>query len=305
MLILERRMECQLDPSDTECDSSIVSEPGQREACSSRMFPPFVCQHGQASHGMIPTIDATKNGPEAKAPRKSPGAFELKFIINERCALDIMEWARIYLDPDPHSDAEVGDGYRVNSLYLDTSQFDVLQRAGVFEGRKYRLRRYGRESRVWLEEKRKRKSFVRKRRVSVGDLDLSTLFGQIAEVNWDGIWFRRKVDQWNLRPICQITYQRFARLKETDDGPVRMTIDNQLVASRADGWHVPVDSFSGASLLNGTRILELKFRSAMPVVFHELIEQHQLQVTSFSKYRESFEKCPSLKALLCNKIEGL
>jgi hypothetical protein len=92
------------------------------------------------------------------------GAFELKFVVDEDRAAAIVDWANRHLEPDPHSDPETGHGYRVNGLYLDTPAFDVFHRNGVFRRRKFRLRRYGSESTIWLEQKRKRRGRVRKRR---------------------------------------------------------------------------------------------------------------------------------------------
>ena len=71
---------------------------------------------------------------------KSRGAYELKFLVAEDRAREIMDWARTHLAPDPHSDSESNDGYRVNSLYLDTPKFDVFHRTGFCGRRKYRLR---------------------------------------------------------------------------------------------------------------------------------------------------------------------
>lgn len=238
-------------------------------------------------------------------PAKSHGAFELKFLINDAQATEIIEWARKTLDPDPHFDPELGDGYRVNSLYLDTSDFDVFHRTTGFRQQKFRLRRYGREPKVWFEQKCKRKGFVRKRRTASDDCEIAKRLTQSADPSWDGHWFREKVDQRGLRPVCQITYQRFARIGTNDDGPIRMTIDDSLIARLAQGWLVPQGSIEGIPLLEGQRILELKFRGAMPGAFRRLIEKHQLRLTPFSKYRTSVEECVPLDCLAGDESRGL
>ena len=239
-----------------------------------------------------------------QTPAKSHGAFELKFLIDDRQATELIAWARMNLTPDPHFDPEFGDGYRVNSLYLDTDDFDVFHRTTGFRQQKFRLRRYGRESVVWFEQKCKRKGFVRKRRTSADDGDIAKRLVLSADANWEGHWFRDKVDQRGLRPVCQITYQRFARMGANDDGPIRMTIDDNLIARLAQGWQVPKEAIEGIPLLEGQRILELKFRAAMPGAFRRLIEKYQLQLTRFSKYRTSVEECVPLDCLAGDESRG-
>lgn len=233
-------------------------------------------------------------------PHRLQGTFEMKFLVDEGRAADIMIWAREHLDADPHADPQLGDGYHVNSLYLDTPHFDVYHRADSFRQRKYRLRRYGCEGLVWCELKRKRRGLVRKRRISVDELDLSFRLTSMNEADWEGDWFRSQLDVQCLRPVCQVTYQRFARMKATDEGPMRLTIDSRLTARLCHDWLVPSNPLDevpqrlGTPLLNDQRILELKFRGAMPLMFQRLVEEQQLQVTSFSKYRTSVEECVPL-----------
>ena len=252
----------------------------------------------------VTAIDDANSIIQTPASKKSRGTFELKFLVDDDQAKEIIVWARQHLDADPHFDPEFGDGYRVNSLYLDTPQFDVFHRMDGFRQQKYRLRRYGRESLIWFEQKRKRKGLVRKRRVPVQESEVSSRLILPAEMEWDGHWFRRKVDEQALRPVSQIIYQRFARIKTTDEGLIRLTIDDGLTARVVDDWEVPSGSLNGVSLLDGKRILELKFRGTMPGLFKRLIEQQQLQVTSFSKYRTSVERCvPKDRLMGCESKE--
>lgn len=260
---------------------------------------------GLANH--VSLVDGEQAGATTDAiarSKKTRGAYELKFLIDESQALHIMAWAREHLDADPHFDPELGDGYLVNSLYLDTPKFEVFHRMEGFRQQKYRLRRYGREELVWFEQKRKRKGLVRKKRISVDEPEISNRLVLPADPAWDGNWFRGKVDEQQLRPVCQITYRRFALVKPTDDGHMRLTIDDRLTARLADGWQVPKGPLEGVGLLDGKRILELKFRGAMPALFRGLVEQQQLQVTSFSKYRTGVEECVPLDALVGDKSQG-
>src|SRR6185503_15586261 len=49
--------------------------------------------------------------------------------------------------------------------------------------------------------------------------------------DWSGRWFERRLRARDLRPVCQVTYLRTARVGATAAGPFRLTIDSQLMAS--------------------------------------------------------------------------
>lgn len=232
------------------------------------------------------------------------GAFELKFLVDEERVATIMAWADTHLEPDPHSDPETGHGYRVNSLYLDTPGFDVFHRIGIFRRRKLRLRRYGSEPTIWLEQKRKRQDHVRKRRSPVAESDLVRLLTLPTDSAWDGLWFRQRLDDQRLSPVCQISYQRFARVGSVAEGMVRLTIDSDLRARPADGWQVPTSSLAGKSLINGQRIVELKFRETLPTLFRGLIQDLHLEPAPFSKYRTSIAACVPPTRLATDPVSG-
>ena len=217
------------------------------------------------------------------------GGYELKFLVDERQARDVMAWARRHLVADPHGDiaGDDADCYRVNTLYLDTPGLDVFHRTGLLGRRKYRLRRYGAEPVVWLEVKQKRAGVVRKRRGAVAEADLvSRLVGPIGGDADADRWFRDRVDRHELRPACRVTYRRFARLGPTPGGAVRLTLDDEIRGETAEGWNVPSAPLDAPPLLEGRKVLELKFRGAMPGLFRGLVMDFGLEPGKFSKYRE-------------------
>lgn len=226
----------------------------------------------------------------------SSGAREMKFVVPDDVAHVIHNWARQHLKPDPHA-GDREDGYHVNSLYLDTSSFDTFRRQPGFRRRKFRLRRYGQESTIWLEVKRKHNGYVRKRRVSVAEVHLIERLSQPDDLEWEGMWFRRRLDQRQLRPVCQVTYRRFARIGTSSTGPIRLTIDRDLFASDATGWQVPSAPLLGEPLLMTQRIVEFKFRDVLPASFRGLIQDLRLEPATFSKYRESVVACVPLSRL--------
>lgn len=234
-------------------------------------------------------------GPSQPASR---GTYEVKFLIDESRNQAVREWATTHLQPDPHSSPKLGYGYCVNSLYLDTPAFDVYHRGEGFRQRKYRLRRYGDEAAVWLELKRKNDGQVRKRRTLVPDADLPSKLVFPAMETWEGRWFQQRLEKLQLRPICQVTYQRFACVGMSINGPLRLTIDSHLHCQPASGWNIPTAPLNANPFLQHQHVLELKFREAIPGSFRGLIEDLRLTVASFSKYRQSVEACIPLQHLM-------
>jgi|SRR6185369_3847996 len=81
----------------------------------------------------------------------------------------------------------------------------------------------------------------------------------------------------------QISYRRTARVAMTKNGPIRLTLDDNLRALPPDGlWF---SDQIGTGLLENQNVLELKFRREMPVLFKYLVEEFALNPQAVSKYR--------------------
>lgn len=226
----------------------------------------------------------------ATATEKREAAYEIKFVVSAEVAGIVLGWARENMSPDPHAEVDTasGDGYRVNSLYFDTGQLDVYQRNGSYAKSKYRIRRYGTEECLYLERKLKSGGLVSKRRTRIPDEELWRVAASELDPRWVGAWFRRRLEVRRLLPQCQIRYDRAARLGVSPDGPIRLTVDRNVrgFATRECGV---LDDGAWVPLLPGRCILELKFRSAMPVLFKRLLEEVSLTPQPVSKYRLSIQ----------------
>jgi len=209
-------------------------------------------------------------------------AYETKFLVSPSVADAITGWARERLSPDPNAGGNAHDEYRTTTLYFDTARFDVLQKRESYGRSKYRVRRYGDGREIFLERKLRNNRLLSKRRTSV---DLSCV-GRLAgspDPMWAGHWFHRRLIGRQLRPVCQLSYLRTARVAMTPDGLVRLTLDRDLRARRANGLTFHDDP--GRRLLDHGVILELKYRVSLPAMFKHLVEQHTLRPLSISKYR--------------------
>jgi hypothetical protein len=152
-----------------------------------------------------------------------------------------------------------------------------------FRRRKFRVRRYGIESKLYLERKTRWGDRVRKRRSDAPLEDMPLLAGDGTRTDWSGQWFCDRIALRGLRPACRITYDRTAFVRATPAGPLRLTLDRTIRGTPTDCWDLsPVD---GEEILPGFVVCEFKFRQSLPELFRGLIEQLKLEAGSISKYR--------------------
>jgi hypothetical protein len=211
-------------------------------------------------------------------------ASEVKFLVEPAQAEEIRKWARARLSPDPNADSGTGDTYRITSLYFDTDQLDVFRRKGSYGRSKLRIRRYGLADGAFLERKLRTKELVGKRRSFVSLSELGRLAGDEPERGWNGFWFHRRLVARALKPVCQITYLRTARVAATDRGTIRLTVDEDLRTLPLHDLAFD-DTAGGAPVTDGRLILELKYTRPTPALFKELVEEFQLTSAPISKYR--------------------
>jgi hypothetical protein len=220
------------------------------------------------------------------AHEKKEFASELKFLVTPTVAEQIAAWARTHLVADPNAAGESHDTYEVTSLYFDTEDFGVIHRRNGLHRSKYRVRRYGGGA-FFLERKLKVSGRLAKRRTPVAPTELA-LLADLAKpaspTNWAGHWFHQRVAGRRLRPVCQITYHRLARVLLTPTGPIRLTMDTGLRAQPVSGLTFQ-DSARAVPLLSGEVVLELKYRRELPALVRELAAQFALNTRPFSKYR--------------------
>ena len=216
-----------------------------------------------------------------QAAGPSPGfTSEIKFVVDAATGGRIREWARARLAPDPHGAGPFADEYRVSSLYFDTAARDVFHRRGSYGRSKYRIRRYHDEPSVFLERKLRTGSRLSKRRTTL-DIGKLPLLAERALNGHATSWFLRRVAVRGLHPVCQVSYHRMARM--TPDGLARVTLDRTMHGMVSEAFSF--ESRPATPLLDGTMILELKYRQVLPAVFKQLVEEFSLQPQRSSKYR--------------------
>lgn len=211
------------------------------------------------------------------------GAFETKFLVDPALGQQLRVWMRDRLGADPHGSGPAGDEYDITSLYLDTPDYDVFRRQGSYARSKYRIRRYGASDVAFLERKLRSASLLAKRRTPIALEDLENLAGDAWPSPWPGSWFQNRMAVRRLRPVCQVSYHRTARIGVDAHGPFRVTVDDRLTAITAE--ELRFESGAGRPLLQRGCILELKYRVMLPTVLRQMVEEFALNPKRVSKYR--------------------
>jgi VTC domain-containing protein len=210
-------------------------------------------------------------------------ASEIKFLIPRATGMAVREWARRRLAPDTHGAGTFGDEYHTTTIYFDSPAYDVYHRRRSFGRSKYRIRRYDEQPQAFLERKLRRPGMLTKRRTLIDLAALSRLEQRDAD-EWDGCWFHRRLLLRQLRPVCEVSYHRMAREGMSDTGPIRLTLDECMRVALAYRPEFG-NGGGGIHILEPSMILELKYRSTVPPVFKELVEEFGLRPQTASKYR--------------------
>ena len=237
----------------------------------------------EVANGVFTRQEAASLSPSLWKDREEP-AFELKFQLDQNKAREIAAWAAQHLHLDPHGLPELDFCYRVHGLYFDTPGLDVFHRTTGYKKKKYRLRRYGGDAQIFLEQKRKSAGKVAKRRVLVDETDLARLREAPNEQPWLGAWFHRRITVRQLQPSCLISYQRKAFFGQNAEGPLRLTLDRNVRSQQSERWSVE-EAANGVPMLPESVLLELKYRRNLPALFKVMMQDFSLTPSPLSKYR--------------------
>jgi hypothetical protein len=224
------------------------------------------------------------------SPDKSAGVRELKFVLTPEQLEPVAAWLRREMQPDPHAKPSADEHYLVHSLYFDSDDFATFHRQEGYDQVKYRARRYGAGTQIFVEEKSKRKGLVSKRRTAIQAQQLALLAPGAAESGWDADWFCRRLEASAQSVRCQIAYQRLARTGNSEGAAVRATLDRDLRCVLDSQLAFAELAGPGVRALEPL-ILELKYPVVLPSLFKRLIREFGLAARPISKYRLAILSC--------------
>lgn len=230
----------------------------------------------------------------------------------------------------------------ISNIYFDTPDFLLIRRSlekPIYK-EKLRMRSYGvakPDTMVFVELKKKYKSVVYKRRVSLPltqaenylfrgspagaglpghtysppiaglsqdclagsklDGHMGSQSGAFSQITKEIDYFREFYQ--NLRPVLFLSYQREA-FSGTEEPDLRITFDENILWRR-EQLSLGCGVYGTPLLLPGVSLMEIKAPGAMPLWLSHALSVHGIYKTSFSKYGKAYEELLELQ--LCHGEE--
>jgi len=229
--------------------------------------------------------------------------FELKFVIDERCASRVCAFARSYLAPDEPARPAPDGSYPVNSLYLDSSDLVLYRQTatGLKNRFKLRVRFYDGDPDhpLFLEIKRRITGVICKERAMISRDGVRRLLqgywpdsSYLMSNNGDpraGLALQNFCNLYDSIRASSRVYVSYMRDAYVSPGSnqVRVTFDRKLLGSPFD-WEtffLPPTEGAQPPIGNDDKvILELKFTDRFPDWMQEMVEVLNLQRCSVPKY---------------------
>ena len=215
---------------------------------------------------------------------------EEKYLLTEEQYKILIEKCKDYIEVDTY------DYSTICNIYFDTDDYLLVNRSiekPIYK-EKIRLRSYGvpkKNSKVFLEIKKKYKGIVGKRRVSIllKELYIYLENGKYPDCDkqiMDEIDYCFKL--YNLKPKVFLAYDRHSyRARENKD--FRLTFD-QNIRSRTDELYIENGDNGNLLFENGEYIMEVKTLGSYPMWFVNLLSSLKIYPTSFSKYGNVYKK---------------
>jgi hypothetical protein len=245
--------------------------------------------------------------------------LELKYLVNEQEASFIRRDIQSYCKPDryntqnrSHSNADYG--YPISSCYLDSPgmAFHKAKERGDPNRIKLRIRTYSPTSLASLEIKRRASSVIYKTRVAIDRKQTENAARGLPVIGGPGgvdslsvlSDFALVAGKSGAEPALTVQYDREA-FESTVDRYARVTFDRKIRVQVARDWMLTpkkgawnnFNDYWAKQRSDTPVVLELKCETTPPPWMIDLIQRHQLALSSFSKY--------SIGVALCQERYGL
>ncbi|WP_379156430.1 polyphosphate polymerase domain-containing protein [Paenibacillus sp. sgz5001063] len=224
--------------------------------------------------------------------------YENKYLLDHAAYLRLYHDLLEYMEPDDYNKQH--EFYSITNLYFDTAH-DTLIRSSLAKPKykeKLRLRAYGtpnQDTRVYLEIKKKVFGLVNKRRTSLKLQEAYDFVATGVEPEYKDYMNKQVIEEikymltrYDLMPKVYLSYDRKALFCK-NNRDLRITFDTGIRSRRYDlklehGTH-------GEFLMpQGQWLMEVKAEKTIPVWLANLLSEHQMYRTSFSKYGNEYKK---------------
>ena len=217
--------------------------------------------------------------------------IEKKYILSKEQFEKVTELMKRYVNPD-----EYGKSIICN-IYFDSDDYRLISHSiqKPYQKDKIRLRSYdipNRDSKVFLEVKRKADNVVGKRRIAMKLSDYEKYLEDKNAIEIKNKQIKKELDYYfsfyNLKEKMYIAYDREAYYAK-DNKDFRITFDTNI---RARNYELDLSKGAyGQDILGENKyIMEIKTLNSIPLWFVKIIEECNIVPGSFSKYGAAYEQ---------------
>ena len=216
--------------------------------------------------------------------------YELKYMMTVEQKKEILKAMKPHMEIDKHSRTTI------RNLYFDTDTYLLIRRS--IEKPKYkeklRIRSYEKatpNSVVFVELKKKYKSIVYKRRISLPYHEAMEWVmrkqhcHKYTQISDEVDYFINYYD--NLHPTVFLSYEREA-FYDKDKTDFRVTFDDTILV-RQTSLSLESEVFGTPILPEGMVLMEGKCSGSIPLWMTEVLSREKIYKTSFSKYGTAYK----------------
>ena len=214
---------------------------------------------------------------------------EKKFILNKSQYLKMKELMADYMQEDKYGKSTICN------IYFDTDQYDLIRHSITkpYYKDKIRLRSYNipnKDSKVYLEIKRKCDEVVGKRRIEIKLEDFYDYIYTDEAFKTPNKQIENELyyyfNFYNLKPAMYVSYEREA-FYQKDNMDFRATFDSNIIARDYD-LKLEKGSYGELILPKDKYILELKTLGALPLWMVKILNDLKIKRAVYSKYGTAY-----------------
>ena len=215
--------------------------------------------------------------------------YELKYLLTDMQKQTILTAIMPYMAQDKYGRTTI------RNLYFDTDNYRLIRRSieKPTYKEKLRLRSYGRaapSSPVFVELKKKYKSVVFKRRISMPQSEALDWLCKGVHCN-DTSQIASEIDYFlsfyeTLHPTVFLSYEREAYYTRSGED-FRVTFDDNIL-SRLTNLSLDSDICGTSLLPEGKVLMELKCPGGIPLWMTDVLSREHIYKTQFSKYAAAY-----------------